>query len=427
MRYTVLFLLLSTTLSAQGIAEKATDTTIRPVLTGAQAGVPAARGAFVFAPPYDTQGYRLTLPSDCPASRPDCVQPVGYSYWPQISNSADSHFVYAVVTLRNGGGPTLFALDKRTDVVTKIGPLFSSTDSRRLQSGEGWYFSFNRPTVLYVTPTSTARGLQRVDVVTRQTQTVFDVTSYFGAGHYIWQAQTSNDDRVHSFTLKRLSGYATLGCGVYFEQTRRYQFYPSTDLNECHVDKSGRWLVMKEQVDDSAGEDNRFIHLETGAETLLIDQDGAGGHSDMGIGAYLARDNWAPWPAIRLWKLWDVLVPGPVVYRDPSWAGSSVNHISWTHATHLPISSQYACGSGATRVNAPRTNEIVCFRLDGSLNVLTVAPVMTRFDTGSAGNDPYKVLPKGHLDATGEYFLWSTNLGTSRTDVVMVRVPWAAQ
>jgi hypothetical protein len=32
-------------------------------------------------------------------------------------------------------------------------------------------------------------------------------------------------------------------------------------------------------------------------------------------------------------------------------------------------------------------------------------------------------LPKGHLDATGEFFMWSTNLGTNRTDVIVVRVP----
>jgi hypothetical protein len=407
-----------------GIYEKATDTTVRPRLTGVEAGVPAERGPFTFAAPYNTQGYRITVPSDCPVTRPDCVQPVGYSYWPLMSNSVDSNVIQIIAVLKDNGGATRFTLDKQTGVVTKGEALFSSTDSRRLSSGEGWYFSYGKPNALYVTYSSVAKGLQRVDVVSKTTETVFDVTTQFGAGHFIWQASTSNDDRVHAATLKHTTGYVTKGCVVYFEDTGAYQFFPTTDMNECHVDASGRWLVIKEQVDGVAGDDNRFINLQTGAETLLRDEDGAGGHSDLGNGVYLARDNWGTYPSIRLWKLWDAIAPpGQVVYRDPTWATGSANHISLTHASTLPIADQYACASDARTTNGPRSNEVVCFRLDGSLDVLTVAPVMTAFGTGSAGGDTYKQLPKGHLDATGEFFMWSTNLGTNRTDVIVVRVP----
>ena len=84
------------------------------------------------------------------------------------------------------------------------------------------------------------------------------------------------------------------------------------------------------------------------------------------------------------------------------------------------------CGSDVHRINQPRSNEVVCVRLDGSMDVLAVAPVMTDLAQGSAGGDGYNNLPKGHLDATGEYFLWTTNLGTSRLDAIVVRVPWAS-
>jgi hypothetical protein len=58
------------------------------------------------------------------------------------------------------------------------------------------------------------------------------------------------------------------------------------------------------------------------------------------------------------------------------------------------------------------------------MQVLVVAPVMTNLNA-SGGGDDYGKSPKGNLDVTGEYFLWSSNMGTSRIDVFMVRIPLA--
>lgn len=407
---------------AQGVVERSTDLTMRPVLTGAAAGVPSTRGAFVFVPPYGTQGYRLTQASDCPSTRPDCVAPLGYGYWSNLSRVGD--VLYAFVTLREAGGPTAFAIDTRTHVVSKLGPLF--TDARQLASGEGWRFSAGQPTKLYVTPSTMGRILQRVDILTRQTEEVFDITARFGEDHYVWQTHSSADDAVHSFALRDRKTFRTLGCGVYIEPTRAWKFFADAAMDECQVDKSGRWLVIKSQVDGLQGEDNRIVNLDTDTEVLLLDPAGAGGHSDNGHGLMIARDNWSRVPSVRLWQLGAAPAgPGTVVYQDPSWAASSLGHLSFAHARRGPIDQQYACGSNLSRLNAPRVNEVVCVRLDGSLSVLTIAPVMTDGTTGSAGGDSYGQLPKGNLDATGEYFAWSTNLGTSRTDVVVVRVPWA--
>jgi hypothetical protein len=78
-------------------------------------------------------------------------------------------------------------------------------------------------------------------------------------------------------------------------------------------------------------------------------------------------------------------------------------------------------------------DEIVCFPLnanrntDGSLDVLAVAQVMTDLDAlgGRDDNgDDYEQLPKGNLDVTGRYFIWTTNLGGDRLDAVLVKIPW---
>jgi hypothetical protein len=92
---------------------------------------------------------------------------------------------------------------------------------------------------------------------------------------------------------------------------------------------------------------------------------------------------------------------------------------------------QYACGSNASRV-ADMADEIICFPLDanrnpdGSLSVLVVAPVMTDLDAPGGGDvdgDDYEQTPKGNLDVTGGYFLWTTNLGGGRLDAFLVRIP----
>ena len=77
-------------------------------------------------------------------------------------------------------------------------------------------------------------------------------------------------------------------------------------------------------------------------------------------------------------------------------------------------------------------DEIICFPLDatrnadGSLDVLVVAQVMT--DLNAPGGydldgDDYEKLPKGNLDVTGSYFIWTTNFGGDRLDAVLVKVP----
>ena len=74
-----------------------------------------------------------------------------------------------------------------------------------------------------------------------------------------------------------------------------------------------------------------------------------------------------------------------------------------------PVEKQYACGAQGTRVVGPRANEVVCFRLDDSLQVLVVAPTMTDLDAAGGGTSDYAKLPKGNLDITGRYFIWSSN------------------
>jgi hypothetical protein len=417
-----------------GFLEPSTSSAIRAPLSAASAqALFPERGAFRFPAPYNTLGIRLTTAGDCRGS--DCVKPVGYSYWSNINNHAGSDTLLVFVTLdrdRGGAGPSVISVNKNTGETRNLGPVFPETSNFSWSSGEGWYFSHTRPHTLYI---NDGPRLLRYDVQSRTFETVFDVTARFGANRYIWQVHSSADDRVHSATLRDSSTYAELACVAYGEDRSQWYFVARRgDFDECQIDKSGRWLVIKENVDGRNGEDNRVIDLQTGTERILLDEDGAGGHSDLGFGYMVAADNYHPTPgAIRLWRFDLELrggeprspVPGQgtLVNRQTSWSGN-LGHVAHGNTrAGVPPERQIACSSNANRLSLPRANEIVCFRLDGSPDTLVVAPTLSNLNAAGGGSDDYSKMPKGNLDPTGEYFVWTANAGSGRLDAFLVRVP----
>jgi hypothetical protein len=418
--------------STGGLIDSATSVGLRPRLSAAEihAFLPA-RGPFTFPSPYGTQGFRLTNTSDCAGA--DCVLPVGYSYWSNINNHAGSDTMLVFLGLerrRGGGGPTLFSVNKRTGETRNLGPLFDASSSLSWATGEGWYFSGTRPAALYVVD---GPRLLRYDVLSRTSDSVFDARSAFGQNTYLWQVHSSRDDRVHSATLRQNGTWEMLGCAVFGDGVRPQLIAKRGDFDECQIDKSGRWLVIKENLDGRNGEDNRIIDLQTGREQVLLDHNGAAGHSDMGFGSLIAEDNFNARPgAVRRWLLSADMTggqpsstpgQGELVYQLASWS-SGLGHVAYGNARDdVPIEQQQACASNASRQDLPRVNEIVCFRLDGSLQTTIVAPNLTDLNAAGGGSDDYAKLPKGNIDVTGEYFIWTANGGTNRLDAFIVRIP----
>jgi len=410
-----------------GFVDSATGNGLRPRLSAGeiQAFMPQ-RGTFTFPAPYGTTGARLTNAGDCGGG--DCVNYVGYSYWRNINNHVGSDTMLIVLGLdrqRGGGGPTLFSYNKNNGQTQNLGPLFSADSPYSWASGEGWYFSASQRNALYM---NDGYSLMRYDVVTHAMQKVFDVRDHLGADRRIWQVHSSNDDNVHSATVKDGS-YNDVGCVAYNQSTGRATYIARKgDYDECQIDKSGRWLLVKENVDGRNGEDNRIIDLQSGAEQIFYDEEGAAGHSDLGYGYLVAEDNMYNQPgAVRVWQFGqDVHAAGQgtLVYALTKWEGGGVGHVSHANAkAGTPINQQMVCSSNAYRDNLPRVNEIVCYRLDGSMNTLIVAPNMTDLNASGGGSDDYSKRPKGNLDPTGEYFIWTSNIGTNRNDAFIVRVP----
>ena len=417
-------LLANTGLQAAGGFLEQDDASPRPRWTSSQVQsfIPAGRGQFIFPAPYNTEAVRLTTAGDCGGT--DCVRYVAYSYWRNMNNHAGSDHMLIFLTLMKsfgGGGPTLFRYDKTTGHITKVGPLFEPSSRFSAESGEGWYFSGTMPTKLYITD---GPKLLRYDVITHVLEDVFDVTAKFGRNRTIWQAHSSDDDRVHSATLQATGSGEYLGCLVFFERAGRYRYYPKIGtFDECTLDKSGRWTISLEDLGVRLDIANRIFDNSTGQETRLKGPYTTLGHMDTGYGYMLGADNFHPLPcATILWNLEPSPSLGPVVHYNFDWPIDHANHLSHTNAKPgAPASDQYACGSNADRYPFAQ-NEVVCFRLDGSRNRLVVAPVMSDLNAAGGGDD-YGKMPKGNLDITGRYFLWTSNLGSDRLDAFLVKVP----
>jgi hypothetical protein len=239
---------------------------------------------------------------------------------------------------------------------------------------------------------------------------------------------------VHVATIKN-GDWQRRGCLVYETAADRYRFYavPSDALlDECHVDRSGRWLVSVETLTSTWQLRNRIVDLSTEAVTTLSASQGALGHLDMGYGYAVGADTQnAQANATILVEFPLAGQPGPVVHFNKRWDLIAANHVAHGNAVPGPPQAQYACGSNASRV-ADMADEIVCFPLDpernadGSLDVLAVGQVMTDLDAAGGGDldgDDYEQRPKGNLDLTGQYFIWTTNLGGGRLDAFLVKIP----
>ena len=406
--------------SAGGWLEKqGTATRERFSVSQIQSFIPSTRGPFFFPSPYNTQAVRITDASDCGGQ--DCVNTLGYSYWRNSNAHTGSDTMWIFIglsTAKGGDGPTLFQYHKQAHTIAKIGPLFERGNRFRSSSGQGWYFSATQPNILYINDGS---RLLRYDVVSKVFDTVFDSTA-FRDGTDIWQMHSSNDDRVHSATLRNGLSKEYLGCLVYYETSRQFAFFPKHGVfDECHLDKSGQYLALLEQIDSNPMMDNIFIDLSSGSEKTLYN---AMGHHDMGYGYIIGGDGWNKLPnALVIYRFLPTFVSKePVVFYNVNWKISATNHISHANAQpSVPMNRQFACGSNADR--SAIQNEVVCFRLDGSRDELVVAPVMTNMDAAGGGTD-YVKLPKGNLDITGEYFIWTANLSGNRLDAFLVQVPY---
>ncbi len=370
--------------------EHATSIDARPLLCREDiAAFLPERGAFTFPAPYNTPGIRITNASD------GAILPVGYSYWRNINQHGGRPSLLVFLGAADGH-PLLFEVDKATGSVTPRGPIGSLRGT-----AEGWYFSATVPTALYLPMQET---FVRFDVETQAAEPLFSV----GPGRLLWQMSSSDDDEVHAGTVKD-ADYKDVGVVVHRRGTTLF-LEIGDGYDECQLDKTGRWLVIKE---GAGGADNRIVDLDTGEERTLRNQDGAVGHSDTGAGVVIGEDDQHEPGALVAWDLAGPLTPESrrLLYHLTQWD---------TGLGHVSVRGDRILVSHAHRLGCPRVNELVLVSADGSLQSRAVAPNMV--DMGCGPGSDYEKLPKANLDPLGEYACWTANCGGDRFDAFLVQL-----
>lgn len=389
--------------TGSGLLLPCTDTLVRP---GIPSGWPVPRdvGMFQFPAPYHSAGWRLTAPGEQ-------VRYAGYSYWRTTNRHVNSPKMLAFVSLV-GVGPVLISIDKGSGAVERLGPIFD-----RDLTGEQMYFSDVHSDLLYYAEGS---QLRRRDVLTSAEEVVFDHQRYM-SGTVIDQCH-STSALVHCGTVKDASTWLKIGVFVYNEPAKDWRFYEAQGLlDECQLDKTGRWLVVKE------GDDNRIIDTQSGDEEyVVLNRDGAVGHSDTGKGYMLGEDDYNEQPGAVV--AWDLGVVRPVwqrerMYHTMDWA-SGMGHLSHCCAV---MDSGIAWLSNASMHPTPRANEVLWFPVTTMQAIQPVCTVVAPnlVDPGRVNwadpEDRYRHSPKGNCDITGSYFMWTANAGEDQLSAWLVR------
>ncbi len=251
--------------------------------------LPPAGGAFV-DPTFGATILRVTDSQD------GAENYNAYSYWPTFNKDSTRLYVFSV-----GGQAKLYDFNPATMGLSNKRPAFPTrTPTGADPNGEDATWSWLNPNKMLAHDQDLR--LWELDVATGVYTLIKDLRPFFPAGHH--SAQThwaySNDDVV-CFSWKDAE-YNTLGAGVYKRSTDRFWRFDLVGMDECTMDKTGRYLEMDTGLQGGGVIEDKFVDLETGLVTDIEDggpsdpnQPGpywAPGHGDNGAGLRVAYDNW---------------------------------------------------------------------------------------------------------------------------------------
>jgi hypothetical protein len=324
-----------------------------------------------------------------------------YSYW-QTFNLDSTLFFIACDT-----NPWLYRFDPNGFKILGKQALFDRPPpGAGYLSSEDAIWSGSSANVLYG---YTGLKLYSYDVSTRTYTLVKDFSAELRAG-YLGQMSKSLDDNVFAFT-KKDGNYKPLGYLVWRrDQNRIVRNANLGDFDEVQVDKSGRYVTVKAKFDRTV--DVQVIDLQTGNFENLTDPapDFSPGHSDNGRQIVVGYDNWNNQFTVR--KLSAPHHFQTVIGFGNDW--SQANHVSMLADNEAwCVISNYTAGDAPV---GPFRNEILQASTDGTQKVRRLA------HHHSVYRD-YWDTPRADISRDGRFIAFTSNWGTSRRDVFIIKVP----
>lgn len=323
------------------------------------------------------------------------VSPNGMSYWRIINNHQDLDYLKIACAI-NGWLKVLTISKRKLELVDE-------QDYDIPHSGECLYFSAIDPNILFY---QADEALMKLNIMTKEKESVFSIPS-----KKIWQCHTSYDDKVHSATIKD-ENYQFVSWGVSIDGNIR-MFSIREQPDECQIDKSGRFLLIKEMwYNEDIGkmrDINRIISLETGINTggILYDETGQAGHSDCGFESLLGEDD--KYPRAGSLVQWNMNNPlgnssRRLVYSTGIW---NMGYVSFTNA----------------KPGIPTEKQKCLISTPSALISVKIGQGHSKFICNhGTESDKYEHRVKASLCPHGEFAAY-TSFINGRLDLYVVRIP----
>jgi hypothetical protein len=253
-----------------------------------------------------------------------------------------------------------------------------------------------------------------------------------GRPDYLHQMNMSADDDVFSWSRSRTGHNGPVAYLVWRRSTDKVLFdTPNTmDLNEVHVDKSGRWLNIPLNRPLPDGAAMQFLNLDTGKVTKIVRDapDFQPGHGDLGTDSIAGFDAWSN--GIN-WRRLSAPHSVRHVFFFRTAIGRNGGVADWTHGFHGTMLADNEDWITIATFHDPSAtqpgtgiydDEVLQVSLDGSERIRRICHTRSAIDnkTDSTG---YWAMPKPTISRDGRFIAFTSNWERSgRYDLFIVRI-----
>jgi len=382
------------------------DTQVRPKPYPAPA-LPPAGGRYV-DPTFGTTIIRVTDENDGLGAT------TMYSYWPSFNRDTTLFFISVVVRASWGKDwvPYLYSFDPSTATFTKRGRLWGNLPL--LAEGAIWS-GRDRETLFGLN----GLRLYQFNVVQKSYVLLKDFAGAYPGATSAWQMSKSTDDRFFAFTLKSPT-YADIGVLVWDRQLDRTYTRGIPDpgaYDESHLDRTGRYLFI-------VAKDTAVWDYAAGAIRSMTRI----GHYDVDDGRVVSGCTVSTGtPRFCIFDVTANPITETEVFVRPQNNWDTERHISWLANDRTTFfMSHYVPRRIPPERWKAHMDEITQHWTDGTWRRLA----HHRSEVWNHGGNTYSPSPRGNIDPSGRYFIYTSNWdgsrnpdGSPRTDVFILVVP----
>jgi hypothetical protein len=334
----------------------------------------------------------------------NCIH--AYSIWPSFNSGSTRFLVNCDDT------QLLFDFDPDAFRITGVRLLMlHPAPSGRWLNWEDMIWSGTDPDILYGRESS---RIWSFNVSTGEYKLVKDFAQELYTAPFISRVTATPDGNTFAFTRSTANGTFS-GFGVWRKDLDRViatETFP--DYYKVQIDKTGRYLLIGLQRAGAGAIQAQVLDLQSRVLTNLTDDgpDFAPGHGDLGRGICVAYENWfnrVLYRELARPKEWRVLLDQRDDWSQESHYSMLADEENWLLVSNVSYGARFP---GLFR------DEIFQLKLDGSGEVRRLAHHHSKY----AG---YWDSPRANISRDGRFVLFTSNWGSTRRDVFILRVPAA--